>query len=70
MGNHTLPKPYMVCVEDRDGDRQWFRIVSRAPLADMCQSDLHTSLNDTLTLNEDDDITVVDILRAPTIHHA
>ena len=51
---HRTPKPFLVGVEDSDGDINWYRDVSTAPLADMCHADLHLSLKDTLSLNDND----------------
>ncbi|MFD3435266.1 hypothetical protein [Alteromonas macleodii] len=66
---HRTPKPFLVGIEDSDGDTNWFRVVSSSPLADMCHADLHLSLKDTLSLNDGDDIVVVDINAVPTFHH-
>jgi hypothetical protein len=66
---HRTPKPFLVGVEDSDGDINWYRVVSTAPLADMCHADLHLSLKDTLSLNDNDEIMVVDINAVPTVQH-
>lgn len=66
---HRTPKPFLVGVEDSDGDVNWFRVVSSAPLADMCHADLLLSLKDTLSLNDEDEIVVVDVSSVPTVQH-
>nr|WP_282764535.1 hypothetical protein [Alteromonas macleodii] len=66
---HRTPKAFLVSVEDIDCDINWYRVVSTAPLADMCHADLHLSLKDTLSLNDDDEVMVVDINAVPTVQH-
>ena len=66
---HRTPKPFLVGVVDSDGDTNWSRVVSSSPLADMCHADLHLSLKDTLSVNDGDEIVVVDINALPTVQH-
>lgn len=66
---HRTVSCYIVGVEDRDGHNEWYKVTSLAPLSSMCQADLYCSLKDTIPLQSDDIITVIDICKLPVYQH-
>jgi hypothetical protein len=68
-GLHRTANCFIIGVEDRDGHTEWHKVVSLAPLSSMCQADLYQSLKETLPMNTDDIVTVVDINALPVLQH-
>ncbi|WP_338455124.1 hypothetical protein [uncultured Alteromonas sp.] len=66
---HRTANCFLVGAEDRDGQTEWYKVVSLSPLSSMCQADLYQSLKETLSLNTDDIISVVDINTLPVLQH-